>query len=314
MAKLSRVFQVLFGRDGSGSHFGEFGSRAAGSPVNTKDPATIQALSAFFTNGWVDAINAANKAPFLEDMNGLFYLLFYQIAYLFQEGNAEWDNGTTYFTGSIVKKTGTFELYGSVVDNNLGNALPAQTTNGFWQYLNPQTVASGIIQDFAGSVVPVGYLLCDGTAYAQIAQPNLFAAIGHGWDTFNGAASPGAGNFRVPDLRSLATIGVGQGTGFSNRTLASIVGEENHVLVVGEMPSHSHGVTDPTHAHTERQGTAGGPINGTPTNSLWDGVSVILGAIATAAASTGISIQNTGGGAGHNNMQPSAAVNKIIKI
>lgn len=150
MAKLTRIFQNLFGRDGDQAHFGEFGSRSAGSPFNTKDPAVIQALAAFVTNGWKDAINGSNKAPFLEDMNGLFLLIFRQIAYLLQEGNAEWDGSTTYYIGSIVKKTGTFELYGSLTDNNTGNALPSQTNNANWQYLNTSTNWTGYTPSTTG--------------------------------------------------------------------------------------------------------------------------------------------------------------------
>jgi len=118
MAKLTRIFQNLFGRDGDASHFGQFGSRVSGPGFPTKDPNTIQSLSAFITNGWLDAINSSNKAPFLEDMNGLFYLMFYQIAYALQEGIPEWNSATTYYTGSVVKKTGTSELYASLVDTN----------------------------------------------------------------------------------------------------------------------------------------------------------------------------------------------------
>lgn len=135
MAKLPRAFQYLYGRDGDQSHFGQFGSRAAGLPFNTKDPNSIQALSAFLTNGWLDAINAGNKAPFLEDMNGLFFLMFYQLCYQFQEGVAEWNISTTYYIGSIVKAPGTSDLYGSLTDNNTGNALPTHANNANWKFL-----------------------------------------------------------------------------------------------------------------------------------------------------------------------------------
>jgi hypothetical protein len=133
MAKLPRVFQQLFGLNGDVSHFGEFGSRAAGSPVNTKDPLTIQALAAFINNGWLDAINAGNKAPFLEDMNALHYLIFRQLCSIFQDGVPAWDSSTAYYTGSIVRADGTANAFYSLTDNNVGNALPAAgASNGFW--------------------------------------------------------------------------------------------------------------------------------------------------------------------------------------
>lgn len=306
MAKLSRVFQAVFGLNGNQSHFGQFGSRATGPGVQSKDPATIQALTAFTNDGWKDAINTANKAPFLEDMNGLFLLIFRQIAYLFQEGNPEWDAGTTYFIGSTVKKTGTFEFYGSLVDNNVGNALPSQTDNASWQYLNPPSVAPGVMADFGGASAPFGWLICDGSVVAQASYPALFTAIGSAWNT----GGEGGGNFRLPDLRGRAAIGAGTGSGLTARALAALVGEETHLLVTGEIPSHNHPVTDPGHAHTGNfqpiYGSGGGLA---PSTNLSGGTHATI----TDAAATGVTVGNTGGGGAHNNMQPSAVVNKIIK-
>lgn len=306
MAKLSRAFQALFGLNGNQSHFGQFGSRSAGSPIPTKDPSTIQALTAFTQNGWLDAINAANKAPFLEDMNGLFYLIFYQLCYGYQEGIPEWNNGTSYYLGSIVKKAGTTELYGSLTDANVGKALPNQTSNANWNYLNPQSVAPGIMADFGGAAAPFGWLLCDGTVYAQATYPALFAAIGAVWNI----GGEGAGNFRVPDMRGRASIGVGQGSGLTNRILAQLIGEETHLLVTGEMPVHSHGVSDPGHFHNTAfsAGQAGGG------GFLYLGFGAgFSGAKPTTGSGTGISINNAGGGGAHNIMQPSAVVTKVIK-
>ncbi len=85
---------------------------------------------------------AIGQAPYLQDMNGVMYVMAYEIAYLFEEGIPEYDTTTTYYTGSIVKKVGTFELYGSLIDTNLGNALPARVSNSDWAYLgNLQSVS-----------------------------------------------------------------------------------------------------------------------------------------------------------------------------
>lgn len=303
VTKLSRALQLEFGLNGDASHFGQFGSRVIAPPgLKTKDPASIQALSAFVGNGLKDAINSGNKAAFLEDLNGLFFLAFRQICSIFQDGIPAWEPATTYFTGSIVRRDGTSELYASSIDNNAGNALPTQTNNGFWQYLNPQSVDAGTIIPFAGSVIPAGKLLCDGASYVQAVQPNLFAAIGSTWNTFNGAADPGVGNFRVPDLRGLTLMGAGHGTGFAARTLAQLVGEETHILLTGEMPIHNH------------------PLNQSPNPAtVGTSVATIPGAgggnflpVANAQAIS-LSVGNAGGGGGHNNMQPTAGINWIIK-
>lgn len=306
MAKLPRTFQAQFGVNGNQSHYGQFGSRAAGSPLPTKDPATIQALTAFLQNGWLDAINAGNKAPFLEDMNGLFYLLFYQMCYQFQEGIPEWNSGTTYYVGSIVKKPGTTEQYGSLTDGNLNNALPNQTANGNWNYLNPQSVATGIISA-AGAGTPFGYLPCDGSSFVNASFPALatYLAAAPVWRTFNGAADPGAGNSRTPDLRSVTLLGIGQGAGFSARVLGQLVGEENHLLVTGEIPAHAHPLLQ---NYVFDQGSSIGYfIAGVASINSYGSGGSIQGR--GAAATTG----NAGGGAAHNNMQPSVGINYVIK-
>jgi hypothetical protein len=133
MAKITRKNLNVFGLTGSSTYFGEFGSQAAASPVETKDIDTIQQLGAWST-GWQDAV-ALGEAPYLQDMNGWMYVHSYEVAYLLQEGVAEWNTDAVYYTGSIVKKTGTFELYGSLGDTNTGNALPSRVTDANWQYL-----------------------------------------------------------------------------------------------------------------------------------------------------------------------------------
>ena len=302
MSKLTRVFQNLFGLNGDQSHFGEFGSFRAGSPVTTKDPASIQSLSAFITNGWLDAVNSSNKAPFLEEMNGVHLLLFRQLAYLFQEGTPEWDPATPYFVGSIVKKTGTFELYGSVVDNNIGNALPSQNNNGFWQYLNPPPTPPGTIFDYAGLYLPSGFLVCDGTSYSTATYPNLFAAIGYVW-------GGGGGNFNVPDMRTRVGVGSGNPGGSFHLNVGDTGGEATHTLVTSEIPVHSHSITDVPHAHTGVIRPGGqafsGPITPFATSDPPH---------QTDSSYTGITgTNNTGGNGAHNNVQPCAGVLKIIK-
>lgn len=136
MAKIARKNFKLFGTSGSTTNFAEFGSQAASSPVKTKDIDTIQSLSAWL-NGWQSAVDSGTKAPFLEDMNGLLYVFAYEIFTILENGVPEWDATTTYYVGSIVRKPDTFELYGSLTNNNVGNALPSQTDSGNWQFLFP---------------------------------------------------------------------------------------------------------------------------------------------------------------------------------
>jgi microcystin-dependent protein len=98
----------------------------------------------------------------------------------------------------------------------------------------PAAVPTGTVLDFAGTATPMGFLLCDGTVYNIATYPALGALLG---STYGGN---GTTTFGVPDCRSRATIGTGQGTGLTNRTLGSVGGEETHALVTGELASHSH--------------------------------------------------------------------------
>jgi microcystin-dependent protein len=68
-------------------------------------------------------------------------------------------------------------------------------------------MTSGVILAFGGSIVPAGYLMCDGTSYLQSDYPTLFSVIG----TAYGSAD--ALHFNVPDLRGLFPRGVDNGAG-----------------------------------------------------------------------------------------------------
>jgi hypothetical protein len=132
MARIPRKTQKIFA--GSASNNGQFGSAQTGAKLLTNDLATLQALAAFLT-GWNDATISGQRLPTLEEMQALHYITTTQISYLFQEGIPAWDAGTNYFTNSIVKKAGTYELYGSIINDNLNNALPVQVDDANWEYL-----------------------------------------------------------------------------------------------------------------------------------------------------------------------------------
>lgn len=132
MARLPRKTQRIFA--GNAVNNGQFGSAQLGTKVLSNDLETIQDLAAW-VNGWNDATISGQRLPTLEEMQGLQYVMTSQLAYLFERGFPEFDAGTNYFVNSIVIKAGTFELYGSLTDNNLGNALPDQMDNTDWKFL-----------------------------------------------------------------------------------------------------------------------------------------------------------------------------------
>lgn len=164
-----------------------------------------------------------------------------------------------------------------------------------------QGFPSGAVLDYAGASVPSGWLDCNGAAVSRTTYSALYSAIG---TTFG--SGDGLTTFNLPDFRGRASIGVGTGTGLTARTLAATTGAETHTLITGEMPSHTH--VQNAHSHSiqtyfNRPGVASGSFA-----AAWNDLS------STTTGSTTATNQNTGGGGAHNNMQPSLAVYKIIKV
>jgi len=113
--------------------------------------------------------------------------------------------------------------------------------------LNSAAVPPGTITPFGGTVIPTGYLLCDGSEYEMANYTALYAVIG---TMYCPGPCSSMTTFAVPDLRGKIPAGQG-GTALSG-AIGSNVGAETHTLTAGQMPSHSHSGstnTDGNHAH-----------------------------------------------------------------
>lgn len=130
MPKIERKTQKIFGGNADSDQLAVFGTMITGTPVYNDDIETLQ--SEAYTEGWQAAV-AANEAPFMEEMNGVQYGFSKQLAYLFQQGIAEWDAGTTYYLNSFCQVGGV--IYKSMQDENI-NHSPADDTEGtYWSPL-----------------------------------------------------------------------------------------------------------------------------------------------------------------------------------
>jgi microcystin-dependent protein len=211
-----------------------------------------------------------------------------------------------------------------------------------FQAIQPTVIPVGVIQMFAGSVAPTGWLICDGSSVSRKTYSDLFKVIG---------TTYGVGNsndlFTLPDMRGRVPMGVGQGVGLTARTLAATTGVETVALSTSEMPLHNHTASDSGHSHTTSVGNETADHSHTPncdginlargaygfsaTGGGYQGILIIRGndtgsqtsttgrsavhqhAVTVNTGYSSISVGNSGSGSAHNNMQPSIAINFIIK-
>lgn len=99
------------------------------------------------------------------------------------------------------------------VDALIANAI-AQTTE-----------KPGMIKPFAGTTVPTGYLLCDGSAVSRTTYANLFAAIGTTYGSGDGSTTFNLPNYNngYPLAKASATE-ISLGLLIANAGLPKIVG------------------------------------------------------------------------------------------
>jgi len=187
----------------------------------------------------------------------------------------------------------------------------------------------GTIQEWAGdgSILPTGWMLCDGSAISRTTYAELFEVCGviHG-------AGDNSTTFNIPDHRGRCGIGAGAGGGLTARALGQKIGVESVALGAAEMPAHvhnmSHGhgnaVTDAQGQHTHALPSLVGV--GAGTNSFGIGMFTSGGDRYFGSDPAGNHAHNVtvpafsgntgsvGGGGAHQNMQPSIAVNFIIRV
>lgn len=340
MAKLSRFVAKIFGSSAGPNQIGVFGSLFAGSANTTTNPATAQSLSNWLT-GWNGAAIDGN-APAIEDMNAAFFVHSYQIAYMLQQGIPEWNTDTVYFQNQFCSVSGS--LYKSLTDDNTGNDPSTDTAN--WQLISFSRTGDG--KEYWGTDLEPGWIWADGKTIGSAASGatgranadtfNLYKLF---WDNYSNAILPiqdsagaltirGANaaadfaeNKRLPvvDKRGRVSAGVDNMGGTTagrltnttmapdGTTLGATGGEQTHILTETELASHTH--TQPPHAHRMVYPTTGSGLG------LTTGSAVFTGGPAGAAystQSTSVSNSNTGGNAGHNNVQPTILCNYIIKL
>jgi len=122
-----------------------------------------------------------------------------------------------------------------------GSGLDADLLDG---YHGSIWVPVGVIQAFAGSTSPSGWLECDGSAISRTTYADLFAVIG---TTFG--AGDGSTTFNLPDLRGEFIRGWDNGRGVdASRAFGSSQSDQNkshtHTATIDSAGAHTHTISE----------------------------------------------------------------------
>lgn len=142
---------------------------------------------------------------------------------------------------------------------------------------------------------PTGWLECNNASLSRTTYADLFALIGTTFGSSSGTT------FNLPDLRGMVPVGRTPFGGMFN-SVGETGGSQTITLTSSQMPSHNHSYKAPDDVY--RSDIAYGTSPGTGT-----GIVRNLGGATTLTQF----IQNTGGGAAHNNVQPYLTLTFIIK-
>ncbi len=145
---------------------------------------------------------------------------------------------------------------------------------------------------------PRNFAFCDGQILPINQNQSLFSLLG---TTYGG---DGRTSFGLPGLRGRSPIHFGTGVGLATRNLGSKAGQENHTLLIGEIPQHNH-VARASTANADAP-VPTGLVLGAANNVYHTATSLI-----TLQAGT---LANAGSSQGHDNMQPWLVLNFCIAL
>ncbi len=183
-------------------------------------------------------------------------------------------------------------------------------------------VPVGSVASYAGQTLPAGWLPCDGREVDRSKYATLFSMIGGTFGWGNQLTT-----FNLPDARGRALIGASAMFGGAS---ANVIpdgmlgwrgGAAFHTLTVNETPPHNHAGTTDAQGDHSHQGGSFAPESNFGGGTLVGNYGLGAGGIPSyRGANTSVAGRHAhnvttgwvGGGAAHNNIQPSIAFNAII--
>jgi microcystin-dependent protein len=181
-----------------------------------------------------------------------------------------------------------------ILERRIGTTFDAGAVIGPQGFQGPGTPPPGAqIMLYAGSVAPLGWLFCDGSAVSRVNFSELFTIIGTTYGPGDGTTT-----FNLPDFRGRIPVGR-DATQTEFDTLGEQGGEKTHLLTIEELPSHTHTVLGYSGVDDKNMTGNVGRMQAADTygqgNTAYDKPTVA-----------------TGGGTAHNNLQPYTTINYII--
>jgi microcystin-dependent protein len=163
------------------------------------------------------------------------------------------------------------------------------------------------IRIFGFNFAPKGWATCSGQIVSIAQNTALFSLLG---TTYGGN---GQTTFALPDLRGRTPIHWGTGPGLPAVNQGQIGGEENHLLLQTEMPSHNHTFAATTAAATKRAVNLGVFADDVDAQAV-DYFAAFNAPNSSYVNLNPLSMPSAGGSQPHNNMQPYLALNICIAM
>ena len=210
-----------------------------------------------------------------------------------QQTGASGDNFTV--GGNLaVTGTSTFTGVASAPTASVGTNTTQVATTAFVA----SAIPTGVINMWGTATAPSGWLLCAGAAVSRSTYATLFAVIG---TTFG--VGDGSTTFNLPNYTNRMPYGT---------TLAATGGSATTTLITANLPSHTHPITDPGHAHNLTT-YYNANIGGTAINS-YAATDISPQNNPTQTAVTGITATDAAGsGTAVTTISPYLGINFIIK-